>query len=306
MASPGTFKRTLLRHPDHDYRCQMAAPYRLTRSVATPPKSFFLFCKKLSYWLNNRDGDCVTAEAMYCIDAAMTAAGKGGFVADDAAVNTFGRHYGLMNGADLNQVTDIFAKDGFTDQGNTFKFGEGSTVNYKDLPELNAAIFEAQSSVQIAIAANQLEAAAGQGTINFLYGSRPDKRTDHCTGLGCYGEAQELLDALNSFYAGMDPKYQAVSLPSGLKPTTDCQVMFSWDKYFICENGSVVDICDEANIRQGVYLNGSLLSPIAPTPPPSDWPQPDLTLQSTTSKPPMTAQQKLDLIAAITGVLWKA
>jgi hypothetical protein len=270
MAAPGTFRRTLKRHPDHLFMAQMKTPYSLVRKVkaTSVPVSFYLFCKQLSYWLNSTDGDCVTAEAMFNIDAAMTSAGKGGFVADSAAVLAFGRKYGLLNGADLNQVSQIIATDGFSDQGNIFTNGASAAVNYRDITELNAAIFEAQASVQIAIAANQLERAAGPGPISFLFGARSDRQTDHCTGLGFYGEAEEMLDKLNSFYASLNPSYQAVKLPSGFAPTTPCQGMFSWNQYFICENQSVVNICDEANIRQpSSILNGTPLVPVSPTPP---------------------------------------
>ena len=199
MAARGTFTRTLVHAPDRLYRAQMRTPYSKIRKIGIVADCYFLLCAVLSYWLNQKDGDCVTAEQMFNIDSATTAATGTGFVADDAAVQTFGKRYRLLNGANLDDVNQIMADDGFHDKGHVFNVGEEAAVNYQDEEEMRAAIQECGGSIQIAIAADQLEDAATDAVFDFLYGCKVDKATDHCTGLAFFGTAQQCLDKLNAY-----------------------------------------------------------------------------------------------------------
>ena len=78
----------------------------------TPPNCFWI-PSKLSYWLNDVDGDCVSAEE-YFAKAATT---NPEAIGSAAEVTNFITTYGLANGAGLTQVMDLVIANGLTVAG---------------------------------------------------------------------------------------------------------------------------------------------------------------------------------------------
>ena len=300
MAAKGTFPRSLKRLAGHSLRVAQTTPYRLIRraGLGAIPATYFAFCAVLSYWLNQQDGDCVTAEQCYNIDLASTIASGQGYVVSDNDVLSFARQYGLLNGADLAQVDSIMQTNGLpTSDGKLFKVGATAAVDWTNYEEVCAATIEAKGSLQMAIAAGQLESAADDSKVfNYAFNFRADGNADHCTGLGAgYGTAQQCLDALNAFYANLLAKngkiitcrletgssgekvwraqtltsFSPQSLPSGVDPNTPSFVMFSWNRLWIISAQSVTAITDEMYIRQP-----SSIVTTNPTPSPSPSPAP--------------------------------
>ena len=134
MATLGTYKRGY--HPPSTHRLLMTVPYRYTRKIADAdvPPSFATIPDALSYWLNDRDGDCVSAEEMFNIDCAW------GDVVDDAAVAAFIRKYHYANGADLSTVMETVAKYGIIDGANKYTEGPEASVDWTNYSEVCAAI----------------------------------------------------------------------------------------------------------------------------------------------------------------------
>jgi hypothetical protein len=280
MTAKGTFPRSLKRLPGHSLRVAQTTPYRLIRrGLGAIPATYFGFCAVLSYWLNQQDGDCVTAEQCYNIDLASTIATGTGYVVSDNDVLSFARKYGLLNGADLAQVDSIMQTNGLpTSDGKLFKVGATAAVDWTNYEEVCAATIEAKGSLQMAIAAGQLESAADDSKVfNYAFNFSQDGNADHCTGLGAgYGTAQQCLDALNAFYTNLLVKHGKIitcrletsssgekvwraqtltsfspqSLPSGVDPNTPSFVMFSWNRLWIISAQSVTAITDEMYIRQ--------------------------------------------------------
>jgi hypothetical protein len=258
MAAPGTFKRTLKRPVDHSHRLLMTTPYRLVRrtSKGAAPAALAWLVAVLSYWLNQQDGDCVTAES--CANAAT---GNNDYIISDQAVQSFGQRYGLLNGADLANVNQIMQSDGLPDNTKLFKEGPIAAVDWTNWEEMTAALSElgpAGGLLKIAIDATELEGAANDSLpFNFAFNFRGGNGTDHCTGLAGYGTAQSLLDALNALYAAKaqaaGQSYSSISLPSGIDPATPSLAMFSWKRYFIIDWTSLKNIMrngGECYIRQ--------------------------------------------------------
>ena len=305
MAAKGTFPRSLKRLAGHSLRVAQTTPYRLIRraGLGAIPATYFAFCAVLSYWLNQQDGDCVTAEQCYNIDLASTIASGQGYVVSDNDVLSFARQYGLLNGADLAQVDSIMQTNGLpTSDGKLFKVGATAAVDWTNYEEVCAATIEAKGSLQMAIAAGQLESAADDSKVfNYAFNFRADGNADHCTGLGAgYGIAQKCLDALNAFYASLLAKngkiitcrletgssgdkvwraqtltsFSPQSLPSGVDPNTPSFVMFSWNRLWIISAQSVTAITDEMYIRQPSSFDANHPSPPIPQPPSPPAPQP--------------------------------
>ena len=273
MATLGTYKRGY--HPPSTHRLLMTVPYRYTRKIADAdvPPSFATIPDALSYWLNDRDGDCVSAEEMFNIDCAW------GDVVDDAAVAAFIRKYHYANGADLSTVMETVAKYGIIDGANKYTEGPEASVDWTNYSEVCAAIAESRGSLKIAVAANQLEYAIDDSKpFDFFVGFRSDSATDHCTGVAGYGTAQALLDLFNAKYKS------SMSLPSNLTPSTPCVSHFTWKRLQIMDFASLGAVCREMYVRNPTSIKNGM-NPTPPTPviPPPPQPNPLLRPPTTDS-----------------------
>jgi hypothetical protein len=215
--------------PSPRYRLAGATPHVI--AGPTPPQLLYN-PTQLSFWLNNTDGDCVTAEEAF---------GKACHVPEifisDQEVQAWATRHGVLNGAQLVDVLDWMMTDGFKQGGHTYDDGPHTAVNWTNAAILQNAI--AHGPVKIGVAANQLETVyqAHPATGWFATGFTQDTNEDHCVSLCGYGTFGWLASQLK------------VQVPSGLSHSTPGYGMFTWDTIGIIDHPSMVAITEEAWLR---------------------------------------------------------
>jgi hypothetical protein len=236
----------------------IAAP-RYRNTIATPAQ-FAWVPSKLSMWLNDQDGDCVTAEE------AFKCACSGIFIAD-ATVQTWASANGVLNGADLDQVIKLMQTAGFSQDGNIYGDGAGAVVDYSTESVLQNAI--SQGPVKIGIDSSALPKTAGNGSGWEATGGTPGQFTseDHCVSLGAFGPAAWLYQQLN------------LPLPSTLQPTQNGYLLFTWDSLGFVDHAWIMSTCGEAWSRTPeTIITGtgtpSPDPPLNPSPTPTPTPTP--------------------------------
>lgn len=246
------------------------------RARQAPPNSFFILPRKLSYFLNNVFGDCVTAEE------AFNKACGGVFISDET-VRAWAGGNNVLNGADLKEVLDLMARTGFSQDGNHYNDGAAQAVDYADSATMRAAIFQAGligGCIKLGVAANQLPSDAGNTNGWFLKSDSPDSNLDHSTSCCGFGTAVEFCTAMNAAYG------ITVAPPSGFDVTKAGYAMFTWNTIGFMLEESLVNMTGEAWIRNPstIILGGNpptpddvyvTNSPVPPPPPPGPGPGPD-------------------------------
>ena len=124
---------------------------------------------KLSFWLNDKDGDCVTAE-----EAFAKACHQPEIFISDAEVQKWAKAHNVLNGANLTDVLDAMKTQGFQQGGHTYDDGPSVAVDWTNAALLQNAI--AHGPVKIGVAADQLEAAVPHPPTNgwFATGFKQD------------------------------------------------------------------------------------------------------------------------------------
>lgn len=225
-APPTTPPRLTGARPSPRHVLAGAEPFRPS---GNPPPPWWLWLpSKLSYWLNNQVGDCVTAEE------AFRCACSGVFISD-SVVRTWAGSHNVLNGAMLDEVLDWMAQSGFAQDGNHYNAGPKQSIDYASAATLQAAI--AHGPVKIGIASGQLGGVVGQSNGWFATGFRHDSGMDHCVSLAGYGTAQQIAGGLN------------VTLPSKVKPDTPGYALFTWDTIGFIDVPSMLAITGEAWLR---------------------------------------------------------
>ncbi len=217
--------------------------------IAAPaPQVFSRLAAKLSFWGNNVDGDCVSAE-----EAAAKAAD--GIFMDDSTLIAWARKHGWLNGANLTDVMDAMISEGIMVNGVNYKDGPYRSVDWTDYATLCSAIY--QGSVKVGVAAAQLEAAATPGRNGWIMlTARHDGNIDHCTNYAGYGPLSYCCAMLG------------VEVPSGIDPNLPCLIKFTWDSYGILSHDANKAICGEAWLRNPTTVG------ISPNPAPDPIPVP--------------------------------
>jgi hypothetical protein len=288
IAGKHKFKRGLKPTPRHVLAGAM--PFR--RTLKAIPPSFFIFPLKMSMWLNDQDGDCVTAEE------AFNKACAGIFIQDDTVLAWCNAN-GTLNGADLQPVIQQMEAKGFSQDGNIYGDGNGLAINYADAPTLQAAIYQAGTgspagSIKIGIAADQLPSGAGNANGWFLPSDSPDTNEDHCVSLCGYGTAQQFVDAMNAAFSGLN-----LTLPSGVDPTMQGYALYTWKTIGFVATQALVNMTGEAWIRtpntvttgsgtptpDTVYTTATPVPTPTPTPTPTPNPVPPTPIPSPTPTP---------------------
>lgn len=219
--------------------------------VGDTPAQFFWKFNKLSYWLNNQYGDCVSAEEAFNISVA------GDFVSDQTVYN-FAKKHGYLNGAMLTDVMDDMISDGMHEGSNSYSVGHYTAVDYTNAAALQNAI--SKGVVKIAVAANQLERAVNTRQGNGWYGTnfRRDGNIDHCTALSGYGPMGWLFQQLG------------VTTPSVIDGNAPGYSFFTWSSVGVVDT-SITNIMGEAWLRQPSSVRTPPYpnpQPEPPTPPP--------------------------------------
>lgn len=200
--------------------------------MAAPAEKLWL-PNKLSWWGNNVDGDCVTAEEAFakaCHDPEI-------FLPDADVVMWAGRH-GYLNGAALTTVMDTMQQDGFPLAGDIYRDGPHTAVDWSQPFTLTSAI--SQGPVKIAVAADQLEnvvSTYGEARNGWVAtGFIRDENTDHCVSLCGYGSRTWLSSMLE-----VDP----LTSDDG----SIWYAMFTWSSIGIIDHPSLMAITAEAWLR---------------------------------------------------------
>lgn len=219
-------------------RGAVASPRHLM-AAATPhiasaaPANFARLAPELSFWGNDRYGDCVSAE-----EAAARASESAGsvFVSDDDLIQWAGNH-GYLNGANLTDVMDTAETDGIPADGSAWCDGPYNSVNWSDYPTLCSAIYN--GPVKMGVAANQLDSPATPGVNGWwLKSASKDRNIDHSTGHHGYGTAEFCGDLFK------------VNLPSGVGINDPCVINFTWNSYGILLYPASTNISGEAWLRK--------------------------------------------------------
>jgi hypothetical protein len=215
--------------PSPRYRLAAAVPH--TISGPTPPQLLYKPAK-LSFWLNDKDGDCVTAE-----EAFAKACYHPEIFISDQEVGAWAKQHGVLNGAILSDVLDSMMSGGFQQSGHTYDDGPHTAVDWTNAAVLQNAI--AHGPVKIGIAADQLETVWQGHPKNgwFATGFKPDSNEDHCVSLCGYGTFAWLAKELG------------VQVPQGVDGKSAGYGMFTWDTIGIIDPPSMQAITQEAWLR---------------------------------------------------------
>lgn len=206
-----------------------ATPHVVT---VTPPVAFIRVPKQLSMWLNDVDGDCVTAEEAFAKACYMPET----FITD-AEVQTWATAHGVLNGAMLSDVLAWMAQAGFEQNGNLYNDGPNTSVDWTKAATLESAIY--QGPVKLGVAADQLENAVPNPPINgwVATGFSEDTNEDHCVSLCGYGTFRWLAGQLK------------VALSSGVSAATPGYALFTWNSIGLIDVPSMLAITGEAWLR---------------------------------------------------------
>jgi hypothetical protein len=233
---------TLLRgaSPSPRHRLAAAQPHLITGP--TPPQLLYR-PNKLSFWLNNQYGDCVTAE-----EAFAKACHVPEVFISDAEVKKWADQNKVLNGANLVDVLDAMVSQGFKQDHQTYDDGPHTAVDWTNPALLQNAI--AHGPVKIGVAANQLEAVVPNPPTDgwFATGFKNDTAEDHCVSLCGYGTFAWLAKQLG------------VPVPDTLNGNTPGYGLFTWDSIGIIDFPSMVAITQEAWLRNPTTVIKSMAS----------------------------------------------
>jgi hypothetical protein len=218
--------------PTPRYKLLAAFPHQLTKAV--PPPQVITIPSFLEMWLNDQDGDCVTAEEAAAKAVYSVANGLPETKITDATVSAFCNAYGFLNGANLTDVMDKMISDGFQ-QDSGYKDGPYTSVDYSNETILQDAI--SVGPVKIGIDASALPSGAGNGNGWYASGGTPGQFTseDHCVGLWGYGPSAALFAALN------------VPVPAGFPASG--YLLYTWSSIGVVDHAWIMSTCGEAWLR---------------------------------------------------------
>ncbi|MGA7790489.1 MAG: hypothetical protein WCA56_20260 [Xanthobacteraceae bacterium] len=221
--------------PTPRYLLAGATPHKPLKSH---PKEHITLPKKISFWGNYSDGDCVTAEEAF----AKTCHHPEIFV-QDQEVTAWANQHGVLQGANLVEVMNWMVAGGFAQNGKTFDDGGHLSVDWHDANILESAISE--GPVKLGIGANQLEnlwwanggSASGGKNGWFAVNFGPETTEDHCVSLCGYGSIHWLAGKLSAH------------VPANVDGSKPGYAMFTWDSIGIIDVPSMLNITYEAWLR---------------------------------------------------------
>jgi hypothetical protein len=183
-------------------------------------------------WLNDVDGDCVTAEECFA---------KACWVPEifitDAEAKAWANAHGILNGAMISDVLGWMENGGFQQAGHVYDDGAATSVDWTNPAVLKNAIYH--GPVKIGVSGDQLQtvvdAHPGNGWI--ATGFAQDPNEDHCVSLCGYGTFAWLAKQLKT------------DLPDGVNPLTPGYGVFTWSSIGIMDQQSMLAITQEAWLR---------------------------------------------------------
>jgi hypothetical protein len=222
--------------PSSPHKLITASRFVAPMTLIGLPPSFAAIPRRLSYWGNAVDGDCVSAEEAFAKAAFSSLFGPEVFIPEETVLDWAGKH-GWLDGATLTDPMDAMAVEGMVaEDGRVYKDGPYHAVDWTDDATLSAAIM-AGASVKIAVAADQLEQVVGNASGWIAPGFRKDRDVDHCVGLCGFGSLAALCGMLGS------------SIPPNADAGTRCYLLFTWNTIGVIGRQSMINITAEAWIR---------------------------------------------------------
>lgn len=220
--------------PSARHRLAGAQPHSIIG--VTPPQVIYA-PNQLSFWGNNRFGDCVTAE-----EAFAKACSKPTILISESEAIQWATQNSFLGGAVLIDVLDLMQASGFQQNGQTYDDGPNTSVDWTNAAMLRNAI--AQGPVKLGVAADQLDAVWENHPTNgwLATGFVPDSAEDHCVSLCGYGSFSWLAGQLG------------VAVPASVNGETQGYAMFTWDSIGIIDHLSMVAITHEAWLRNPTTL----------------------------------------------------
>ena len=200
--------------------------------------------QSISAWLNDREGDCDTAEEMANIDEQWA------YDMPDDDLQAFLNEYGLANGATSPEVLALMQSIGITSNGYHYTDGTAQLVNPANWAQLCSAIYTLAAgntkpaAVKLDVDGDQLQAAVDLNLpFSIISGLRKTGQVNHDTHVCRAGTAAALLEGLNEDYG------TAELLPPWLTPTTPCCVHFTWGQYQLIDFTSVANFAAQGYVR---------------------------------------------------------
>jgi hypothetical protein len=273
-APEGTPRRATGARPTSRHALCGATPHRI---AGTTPSWWLWLPELLSYWGNQNNGNCVTAEQ------AAAFAAMGVFI-QEAEVIAWATKNGVLNGAELPQVMDLMLTAGFTQDGNTYNNGTPTSVDWTNAPVLYNAI--SQGPVKLGVAAEQLQGVVGatNGWFGTAFTPANQNDEDHSISAFGYGPIIQLATALK------------VTVPAGVDGNGQGVAVFTWDTVGILDWASFLAITFEAWLRTptlkivgtGTPTPDTVWTP-GPTPTPGPGPGPTPPIPTPTPSGPTEA-----------------
>ena len=235
-----------------------AMPHRITGST---PANFIVIPQTLSMWLNDVDGDCVTAEEAAAKAMCSVMSGQPELFITDQTVQAWATKHGVLDGAVISDVLDWMVGDGFSQGGTIYNDGQKTSVDWTNAATLQNAIYK--GPVKIGVAADQLQNVVGSSNGWFATGFKKDTNIDHCPNLCGFGTLSWLANALG------------VTVPIGLNGSALGYALFTWKTIGIIDAASMIAITGEAWLRTPTTVTvGPTPTPIPPAPTPTPIPVP--------------------------------
>jgi hypothetical protein len=204
------------------------------------PSSFLMWPIQMSFWGNQIDGDCVTAEEAF----AKAIMSPQTFIPEATAV-AWSTENGYANGAYLPDVMKSMHDNGFPLNNKTYGDGSYSYVDFTNAATLKSAIYSV-GTVKIGVGAEQFQknpnGVVTGGTSGWtMYNYPKNLQQDHCTSVCGFGTLADLVKLFKQH--GI-----TVNVASGM-PTGNCYAMFSWNSIGIVDEQSLLNMTHEAWVR---------------------------------------------------------
>lgn len=241
--------RGLIPSPEEALR---TARVYVPRTLMAMPSSFLQWPYKMSYWGNDKYGDCVTAEEAF---AKVTASGH--YFIPECTVIGWAERNGYLNGTTCSSVLSTMRDKGIDFSMNILYDGNFSIINYKDCTALRNAIY-CCGPVKLSIDSKYMQPVTSPAKGNMtpgesgwaLYNYPQSGKHDHCVSVCGYG----LLDDLISEFK----KYQIDVRKSSGMPGGMWYAVFTWNSIGIVDEQSLLNMTYEAWARDPVTRTVSL------------------------------------------------
>lgn len=210
-------------------RHELAAAIPFEMAEYTPLNTIYI-PNRMSFWGNDKYGDCVTAEEAF----AKVCIWPNYYFADDSVIRWAADH-NYLNGANISRVLQTMQTDGFKGNNGQYNDGRYYSVNYMSPESMRNAI--SQGPVKIGVAAKQFSSVTPGRNGWFLTNLMYDTNYDHCVSLCGYGSISWLASQLG------------VSVPNGINGENPGYAMFTWNSIGIIDQASLNNIICEAWLR---------------------------------------------------------